>query len=205
MYVRTITALLVTAAVATGSPRAEPLPITGEVHVRVWKRGLFSGFAHDHDFEVTRWTGSIDPGSGGLEHASLKVTIAADSLRDREEGLSGGDRKKVDAQAAGPGVLHAAEYPEIEYVAEGLALEPGSDRDGPLRGTIHGTLALRGKTRPVDATFEATRESGSWRAKGRARFRQSDFGIEPFSGFGGTVKVKDEIEVRFDVKVPART
>jgi polyisoprenoid-binding protein YceI len=200
MHSLTIVVLIALAAAPSqgGGDRFEALPAADGIRVHVAKSGLFSGFAHDHDFEVTRWRGSAaipdrDPG-----RASVELILEADSLRDREKGLSSGDRRKVEAQAAGPEVLDAARAPEITYRAERVSLDPRSGADaGPARGTLHGQLTVRSRTRPVDATFEAERTADAWQVRGRARFKQSEFGIKPFSGYGGTVSVKDEIEVTF--------
>jgi polyisoprenoid-binding protein YceI len=190
---------------ATPSPagdRFEALPAADGIRVHVAKRGLFSAFAHDHDFEVTRWRGSAQIPNRDPERASVEVVLEADSLRDREKGLSSGDRRKIEAQAAGPDVLDAARAPEITYRSERVTLDQRSGADaGTVRGTLHGQLTLRSRTRPVDAAFEAERDADAWRVRGRARFRQSEFGIEPFSGFGGTVSVKDELEVTFALTV----
>lgn len=180
--------------------RLDALPEGEGVRVHVARRGLFSAFAHDHDFEVTRWHGTASVPDGDPARASVELVLDAASLRDREKGLSAGDRRKVDAQAAGPGVLDAAHAPEIVYRADGASLEPGA-AGGAVRGTLHGELTLRGRTRPVDATFEASREGAGWRVRGRARFAQSQFGIRPFSGFGGTVGVKDAVEVTFAIEL----
>jgi polyisoprenoid-binding protein YceI len=201
-----LTLLAVAVAAATPpAPRLEARPGTGGVRVHVAKRGLFSGFAHDHDFEVTRWRATADVPDGDPGRAQVALVLEAGSLRDREEGLSADDRRKVDAQAAGPDVLDAAHAPEITWRSERVTVEPGAGKDAaPLRGTIHGRLTLRGQTRPVDAAFEAERAGEVWRVHGRARFRQSEFGIKPFRGFGGTVGVKDEVEVTFALTLRPR-
>jgi polyisoprenoid-binding protein YceI len=187
---------LLAAAAAPPGGRLEAVPDGEGIRIHVAKRGLFSGFAHDHDFEVTRWRGTAELPGGDPGRASLELVLQAGSLRDREQGLSDGDRRKVDAQAAGPDVLDAGKAPEITYRADRVSAEPGP-ASGGVRGTIHGRLTVRGQTRPLDATFEADPGPDGWRVRGRARFRQSEFGIRPFSGFGGTVAVKDEVEVTF--------
>lgn len=180
--------------------RLELAPVDGGLRIHVRKRGLFAAFAHDHDFEVTRWEGRVDRAAGDPSRATVTVTAAADSLRDREKGLSDGDREKVEAQTAGPAVLDAARSPEIVYRAEGVAVPaPEASDRAPQEGVLHGELTLRGRTRPVDASYRAERDGDGWRLKGKARFRQSDFGVKPFSGAGGTVGVKDEVEVTFAV------
>jgi polyisoprenoid-binding protein YceI len=203
-----VLALLVAAALsAAPSADAGPLeavPVGPGIRIHVAKRGAFAMFAHDHDFEVTRWRGSAEVPDGDPARASLALVLEASSLRDREPKLSEGDRRKVDAQAAGPEVLDAARSPEITYRADRVEVAPGGAGGAPVRGTIHGELTLRGRTAPVDAAFVATREGDGWTIRGSARFKQSTFGIRPFSGFGGTVGVKDEVEVSFQVAVRAR-
>ena len=194
--------LLALFAVAAAQPpdggRFVALPEGDGIRIHVEKRGLFSAFAHDHDFEVTRWRGDAAIPGGDPARASLEVVLEASSLRDREKGLPSGDRGRVEAQAAGPEILDAAHAPEIVYRSERVTLDaPSGAGAGPARGTIHGALTLRGRTHPVDASFDARREGDGWRVHGQARFRQSEFGIRPYSGVGGTVGVKDELEVTF--------
>ncbi len=195
-----IAAAALAAAPSTGEPasgRLEAVPAGPGIRIHVAKRGAFAMFAHDHDFEVTRWRGAAELPGGDPARASLTLVLEAGSLHDREAKLSEGDRRKVDAQAAGPDVLDAAHHAEIRYRADRVTVAPPSGDGRALRGTIDGTLTLRGRTAAVPATFEAERDGGGWRIRGRARFRQSEFGIRPFSGFGGTVGVKDEVEVTF--------
>jgi polyisoprenoid-binding protein YceI len=199
-----ITTALVT-LILSSPALGEPLEATPEgsgIRVHVAKRGLFSAFAHDHDFEVTRWRGSAELPAEDPERASLEVVLDADSLRDREPGLSDEDRHKVETQTAGPAVLDAARTPEIVYRAQAMSLSPSSAaKDGPLRGVLHGVLTLRGRARPMDASFEATRDADAWHVRGQARFSLSEFGIEPMSGFAGTVGVKNRVEVTFSLKL----
>lgn len=125
MPARITTALvaLILSAPAFGEP-LEATPEGSGVRVHVTKGGLFSAFAHDHDFEVTRWRGSVELPAEDPERASLEVVLDADSLRDREPGLSDEDRHRVETQTAGPAVLDAARAPEIVYRARAVSLEP---------------------------------------------------------------------------------
>ncbi len=197
-----VLALLAAAGLAAAPParRLEAVPTGPGIRIHVAKRGAFAMFAHDHDFEVTRWSGTAELPGGDPAAVRVELVLSAGSLHDREGKLSEADRRKVDAQAAGPEILDALHAPEITYRSDGVSVDPGAAGEGgPVRGTIHGRLTLRGQTRPVDAGFEATREGEGWSVRGRARFKQSEFGIRPFSGFGGTVGVKDEVEVTFQL------
>ena len=177
---------------AAGSAQAEPATWTaatgsGRIEVHVYKRGLLSGLAHDHHFSATAWraTAVLDPAEPGL--ARVEVVVEAGSLRDQQAALSEQERDEVNGRAAGPETLDAARYPEIRFVA---------DR---LDGDLIGTLSMHGVSRPLRVPVQATREGERWRVKGAARIKQSEFGIEPYSGFAGTVAVHDEVVIEFEL------
>src|SRR5512133_1812292 len=137
------------AAVVVRQARAEDLAASpgpdSRLMVHVYKRGLFSGFAHDHHFEVGDWQATARIPERGYEATSVEVVAQAGSLHDRQEGLSDADRRKVDAQAAGPEVLDAEHHPRVEFRATGLALAPHKGEGAEhVRGVLHGTLTLRG-------------------------------------------------------------
>lgn len=200
---RTLAALALAAVLAPAPSRGAALeagPPSGRIVVHAYKAGIFSGFAHDHHFEVTDWRATADVPEGDPSSAALEVVLAAGSLRDRQASLSEADRRKVDAQAAGPKVLDAEHHPRITFRSDRVTLEPGADARR-ARGTLHGTLSVRERSAPVDVAFEAEREGEAWRVRGRARARQSALGIRPFKAFGGTVSVKDELEIEVDLEL----
>lgn len=190
------------AGVATGA-RANPAAWQADagksrIRIQVFKKGLLSGMAHDHLFVPQEWraTASFDPAAPS--EVRVEVVIAADSLRDDQPKLSPEDREKVDRQAAGSEVLDAIRYREIHFTASGLELAPGQPA-GSFQGVLAGTLSLHGRERRLPVRLVATAEGVGWRVVGKASFKQSDFGIEPYSGFLGTIAVKDEVNVDFDL------
>ena len=200
---RTLWLLASVLSVAAAAPAAagvfEASPEDGRIRVLVFKKGLFSGFAHDHRFEVAAWHATAQVPEADPAKASVAVVLEAGSLHDRQEGLTSSERVEVDAKAAGPDVLDAAHHPEISWRADGVALQAGAGAARLLRGTAHGQLTLRGRTRPVDLAIEARLDGDAWHVGGKGRLRQSDFGISPFSGFLGTVGVEDEIQIEIEV------
>ena len=67
---------------------------------------------------------------------------------------------------------------------------------GSSGGAIEGTVTLNGTTQP--ARLQLT-DSGSGRYRGSATLAQTGFGIKPYTGFFGALKLKDEVVVEFEV------
>ncbi|MGC4000474.1 MAG: YceI family protein [Anaeromyxobacter sp.] len=185
-------------AAGTGSATLRSGPGDGKVVMRVYKKGLFSPFAHDHAFQPGRWSATAELPDGDPARARVAVRIDARTLEDHAEGLSEADRRKVSGQARGADLLDVERHPEITWRCEGLELDaPGEG--GARKGTAHGQLALHGQERPLDLAVEATPDGPGWRVKARGRIRQSGYGIRPFSSMGGALAVKDQVDIEVDL------
>ncbi len=89
----------------------------------------------------------------------------------------------------GPKVLDSAQFREIRFHSTEVR------RSSEGKWTVQGDLTLHGQTHPVNVDVE--RQDGRYR--GSARLRQSEFGITPVTVAGGTIKVKDEVRVEFEI------
>src|SRR5438046_1694676 len=68
------------------------------------------------------------------------------------------------------------------------------------RFRVHGNLTIRGKTQPATIPITFMRlNDGAYRAAGQYKFTQTSFGIKPIQLAGGTIKVKDELQVEFEL------
>ena len=159
------------------------------LHVHASKAGLFSGFADKHDEEAPILEGTID------ESASrINFVIAARQMKVLDPQLSPDKRQQVQERMLGPEVLDSTHFPQIMFESTNVE----KDGKGGLR--VAGQLSLRGVTRPVTALVR--RENG--RYLGTCTLKQRDFGIKPISIAGGTVKVKDELKIEFDIRANTR-
>lgn len=181
------------AAVALGSSghaRASTQPHGIDVQhstitIHVFKSGLFRAFADNHVIQATLTEGSVD-GSGA---AHVDLIVDAPRLRVLDPDLSPKDREQVQTRMLGPEVLDAARFPQIRFHSTTVQqLETD-------RWLVRGTLELHGRTH--DVAVKVFQETGHY--TGHTILRQTDFAIKPISVAGGTVKVKDEIAVDFDI------
>jgi polyisoprenoid-binding protein YceI len=152
--------------------------------VRVYKAGAFSAFGHEHAIRAPIQNGSFDE-----DKRSVEFVVDTGTLRVVDSGVSEKDRADIQSTMVGPKVLNTSEFREIRFHSTEVS---GS---GESRWTVHGDLTLHGQTHPVKVDVE--RQDG--RYLGSARLRQSEFGITPVTVAGGTIKVKDEVRVEFEI------
>jgi polyisoprenoid-binding protein YceI len=98
-------------------------------------------------------------------------------------------RAQVQMRMLGAEVLDAGRFPEIRFDSEAV------ERAAPDGWLVHGQLSLHGQTRRL--AISVKRDQGHY--KGSVTLKQTDFGITPISIAGGAVKVKDELNVEFDI------
>ena len=185
---RSSVALVLWAVAATATSGAETRPIDAgrsTLTVFVYKSGLFSAFADDHVIQAPIATGSVSADAP----LGVEISVRSANLQVLDPGLSAGSRAEVLARMLGPEVLDSARYPDIVFTSTSI------DSVGPDRWTVTGRLSIHGVTRPT--TFSVALRDGRYR--GTAVLKQRDFGIEPISIVGGTVRVKDELKVEFDI------
>lgn len=152
--------------------------------VRVFKSGLFSGFAHDHEISAP-----IQEGSFESENPSVQFKVDAPKLRVVDKDVSDKDRAEIQQTMLGPKVLDSERFPEIRFRSTRVEHLAGD------KWLVHGELTVHGQTGPVNV--DVREENGHYR--GTAELKQKDFGIIPVSLGGGTVKVKNELRVEFDI------
>jgi hypothetical protein len=181
-----LAALLVfgTAGTARGDPSVGIDVHASTLMVRVFKSGIFSPFAHDHEIQAPLATGTVDTSA-----PSVNLRVASQALRVRDPNVSDDDRARVQQTMEGPAVLDVARYPEIRFRSTTI------EKSGAETWTVHGMLELHGQSHSI--RFTVRREGQFYR--GTATLRQTEFGIKPVRLMGGTVRVKDEVRVEFKI------
>src|SRR5580692_9128936 len=110
-------------------------------------------------------------------------------MRVPDPEISVDKRAEIQQRTEGNAVLDVEHFPEISYRSTAVT------KTGDAHWEVHGNLNLRGKSEPV--TVAVSLEAGHYR--GSASLKQSSFGITPIRVAGGTVKVKDEVKIEFDI------
>jgi YceI-like domain len=90
-------------------------------------------------------------------------------------------------------VLDADQFPFASISIRGV------DRSvAPVRLDV--SITLHGTTRSLDVPVQLVQNADQLHVTGSFTLLQSDFGITPFAILGGAIAVRDQLDVRFDVR-----
>ncbi|MGE0132272.1 MAG: YceI family protein [Blastocatellales bacterium] len=177
------------------------VPAESSFWVFVGKSGFLSAFAHDHEIGVKRFSGRVVAHEAGATGGSLELEIDAQSLIVLDKKPSEEDKKKIFDSMHNE-VLESAKHQKITFksVSVDAVKQTGNDA---YSFVVNGDLTLRGVTKRIAVPVTATITPQQLRAAGKYTLKQTDYGIKPYSAAGGTIKVKNEVVVNFNIVAKA--
>jgi polyisoprenoid-binding protein YceI len=170
-------------------------PSRGRFTVQAFAAGLLSALGHSPTFAVGRYAGDLRFVDGEIRNLELELTVDAASLALSDR-VSESDRAEIEGRMRRD-VLDLAAYPEISYKASCLAERPVEP--GRYRLRIDGPLAIRGVSRPHPVDLELLLFREEIRLRGGSGLRLSEHGIAPVTALAGAIRLKDELQVVFDL------
>ena len=179
-----VASLALTAAAAAQERAIDPGKSV--MTVRVYKAGVLSALGHNHEIAAPIAGGAVDPTAHRVELHTLTR-----ALEVRDPGVSDKDRAEIQTTMLGPEVLDAGRHQEITFRST------GAEPTGTGSWKVTGNLTLHGQTRTV---VVEVREEGEHYV-GTSRFKQTEFGIQPVKVAGGSIRVKDEIRIEFNIQL----
>ena len=164
--------------------------------VLAFATGMLSAFAHSPKIAIPDLEGEVRWNSSALEDASSRLVIRASSLTVTDD-ISDKDRREIERKMHDE-VLEAESFPEIVYECPRVSSVQKMG-EGLYVVTLNGELSLRGVTRDQPILARVTLKDDTLRAAGEFSVRQSDYQINPVTAAGGTIKLKDELRLSFDI------
>ena len=170
-------------------------PDNATLQVKTYREGMASKAGHDLVIDVTSWQATV---TAGEDSTPVGFELSADprSLRVRDgsggaKPLSDKDRgdivKNIDKKVLG---RHSIDF-------RSAAVErPGGD--GRLQ--VSGELEIAGTARPVSFVLSMSPDG---QIEGTVPVKQSEWGIKPYTALMGALKVRDDVEVVLDARLPA--
>jgi polyisoprenoid-binding protein YceI len=177
--------LCVTVIAARGQSR-EIDRAKSQMTIHVYAAGMLSAFGHEHEITAPVANGAVDGKAGKVE-----LHVNAADLRVQDPKASDKDRNQVQENMLGPEVLDAGTYKEITFQSTSAA--PA----GEGAWKVSGNLKLHGQARPV--SVDVREKDGHY--TGSCQLNITSFGIKPVKVAGGTIRVKDQIKIEFDIQL----
>jgi YceI-like domain len=195
-------------AASTGTYRLGP--DAGRVVIKTTRAGLAARVGHDLSIDVTRWSADItvpggtalaETGADELSAATVTAELDLGSLVVREgtggaRPLSASDRRDIESTmrkilGGGGGGGGGGGAGPAAATFRSTRVIPSS-----VGGAIEGTLTLNGRSQPVRLQLTSPAPG---RYRGAVTIVQSAFGIKPYTGFFGALKLRDEVVAEFEV------
>ncbi|HTZ96257.1 MAG TPA: YceI family protein [Terriglobales bacterium] len=182
-HLRALGIVVMLSCLALGADR--PIDVAHSmVRIHVGKSGLFSAAGHEHWVAAPIVEGNI--AETEPQHIWFRVEAGKMNVEDDPK-VSPADQAQVQ-ETMQTKVLYSGDYPEISFRSTSIE----KNKDGWL---VQGDLTLHGQTHSVSAVVHKSQNA----YVGRCQIKQTDFGIKPITVAGGTVKVKDELQVEFSI------
>jgi polyisoprenoid-binding protein YceI len=94
-------------------------------------------------------------------------------------------------------VLECDRFPAIQFKSVNVS---DLKKAGDTRSfNLHGDLSLHGVTRRASFPVTVVLGADGLRASGEAKLKQSDYGIAPYAGNMGLIKIGDELQIKFSL------
>jgi YceI-like protein len=167
-------------------------PDSGSLQVCTYREGVGQKIGHDLILEVERWEATVEVGAEGTVSA-VRLGADAGSLAVRQglhgvKPLSERDRGEISRN-----------IDEKVLLRRPIAFESTAVAHGDGRLSVSGELTMAGTTRPATVELSMSEDG---RAEAKLALTQSSWGIKPYRGLMGALKVRDTVEVVVSVRLP---
>lgn len=192
-----VLALLIATAAAAQTKIYTITAAESKFWVSVSKTGLLSALSHDHEIGVKEFGGTVVVSPSGAGDGSLTLNIESKSLAVLDQKPSPEDKKKI-SETMHTEVLESARYDKISFRSTSVSgLKQTGDHAYSM--ILNGDLTLHGTKKRISIPLTLTISPERLLAMGKYPLKLSDFGIRAPSAGGGTVKVKNEVIVNFEI------
>jgi polyisoprenoid-binding protein YceI len=165
-------------------------PESGRLTLRTYRQGVASRVGHDLLVEAAEWEGRITVPEDSAAQAEVSVRVDLGALRIAE-GTGGvkplSDRDKQQIQKNMHKMLGIDRHRHATFASTLVEIDGRG-------GIVEGELTLVGQVHSL--RLEVTRQNER-EVAGTASVLQSRWGITPYSGFLGALRLRDAVDVEF--------
>ena len=169
---------------------------SSQILIEVGKTGMLGFAGHAHEVAATDVRGRVTFDSADVSRTSIQLEFPAAALRLTGKDEPAADVVEVQKVMQGERVLDVARFPTIAFASRRVTVTPRGA--GSVEVVIDGDMTLHAVTRPMTVRATVLLDAGGrLTARGSLVLRQTDFGMVPVTAMGGTIRVKDELDIQF--------
>ena len=166
----------------------------GELQVLTGVGGPAAKMGHRLTIAMADWEAEVTWRGSKPVAANLVVDVDSLQVLKGEGGvtpLTGPEKVVVRSNALK--AMDAKKYPKISFTTEDIA-----KTDAGYRMT--GTVEIHGKSRPQVVDLGVDDHGGTWVMSAQVPVVQTQFGVKPYSLLMGTMKINDEVTIKFTAR-----
>ena len=170
------------------------------LYVQVFKdtSALGSSWAHDHVIRAADFEGEVLYNADDIGECEVNFTMPVDSLIVDEsdmrslvgygDEISSDDRATIREHMMADDQLNSDRYSEITFASTSCEL---TSQNSVL--VVNGGLTVRGTTANVSIDVPFSVQEDKFYAESTFEVKHADFGMEPYSAYGGFVRNDDPL------------
>lgn len=164
-------------------------PDNGSLQIKTGREGAAAKAGHNLVFEAKSWDGTVEIG----DNPSVKLSVDPGSIEVvKGEGgakpLNDGDKSDI-MKSMKDKVLGSS---QISFESSDVKVENGSMN-------VSGNVSVAGGSDSISVPLQVA-DDGT--VRGTVQLSQSKLGIKQFKALMGALKVKDQVEVQIEAKLP---
>ena len=172
-----------------------------QITVLLTQEGMLRKLHPTHAVAVKTFSGRVQLLAGDESKAVVEVEAETRSLTNIDKNMSSFERDGFQ-DVLHKNVLESDRFPNIRFRSVSVTnLQTAGDSRS---FTLNGDLTLHGVTKRVAFPVTVVIKDGQLRATGEEKIRQTDFGMKPYSGGLGSIKISDEMKVSFVIMATAQ-
>jgi len=170
-------------------------PAQGSLTLHTGVEGRAAKAGHALTILLTDWSATVTLDGPQPTALSLRTALASLEVVSGEGGLKPlSDKDKRTVKASALQTLSAADHPEVTFASRSItAREDGYD--------VEGEVVLAGVAAPLVVGLKVHRAGGTAIVEALVPMVQTQFGIKPYTGLMGGLRVRDRVEIRLSVTV----
>ena len=168
----------------------------GELQVLTGVGGPAAKMGHRLTIAMASWRAGVTWRANKPVAADLVIEVDSLQVLKGEGGvtpLSGPEKVVVRSNALKS--LEVKKHPQIRFSAEDIAKTATGYR-------MTGAVEIHGTSRPQVVDLAVDKDGDTWVMSTQVPVVQTQFGIKPYSLFMGTLKIDDEVTVKFTARHP---